>query len=209
MVKYILTYFEVRGYAEAARQVFHLAGVEFEDRRVTHDQWNAEIKEGTTLGKLPILQVDGFEIPQSQAITRYLARKFGFAGKTPEEQAWVDAIADQFKDFAGPFREYIVAERLGKPTEEVARIRAEVSVPAVESFVALLTNILSKSKSGFLVGDNVTFADLILADILVTLQKNGFINNESKYEKVLEHQKRVHNLPGLKNYIETRPDTQF
>lgn len=66
----------------------------------------------TPFGKLPLLEVDGKVIPQSQAIARYVAKQFGefifnfsslfcfiitgFAGNTPFESAWVDAIGDQF-----------------------------------------------------------------------------------------------------------------
>lgn len=37
MPSYKLTYFDARGFAEPARMIFHLAGVEFEDYRFTHE----------------------------------------------------------------------------------------------------------------------------------------------------------------------------
>ncbi|VDN35040.1 unnamed protein product [Cylicostephanus goldi] len=50
-------------------------------------------------GQMPVLEVDGKKLAQSFAIVRFLARKFGYAGKTPFEEALVDSIADQWKDF--------------------------------------------------------------------------------------------------------------
>ena len=37
--EYKLNYFDVRGYGETARLIFHYAGVPFEDRRFTHEEW--------------------------------------------------------------------------------------------------------------------------------------------------------------------------
>ncbi|CAI5441902.1 unnamed protein product [Caenorhabditis angaria] len=209
MVNYKLTYFDTRGLAEASRQVFHLAGVKFEDVRIPFGDPSWEkLKKKTPFGQIPVLSVDGFEIPQSMAILRYLSRKFGFAGKTPEEEAWVDAIVDQFKDYIVSFRQLIVAVREKKSVDEIEKIRKEISDPAKESYFKILNGILTKSKSGFLVGDSVTFADLVVADNLVTLEKNGEFNR-SEQPKLTALLEKVHNLPKLKKYIGSRPDTQF
>ena len=39
--KYRLTYFNSRGFAETARMLFALADVDFEDRRMTREEWPA------------------------------------------------------------------------------------------------------------------------------------------------------------------------
>lgn len=47
--KYVLTYFNVRGRAEATRLMFKAAGAEFEDRRITFEEWGKrkeELKSG-------------------------------------------------------------------------------------------------------------------------------------------------------------------
>ena len=44
MPKYVLTYFNIRGKGEATRLVFKAAGVEFEDRRITFEEWG-QLKE--------------------------------------------------------------------------------------------------------------------------------------------------------------------
>ncbi|EYC01073.1 hypothetical protein Y032_0110g142 [Ancylostoma ceylanicum] len=60
-------------------------------------------------GQVPVLEVDGKQLAQSSAISRYLARKFGLAGKTPFEDAVVDSIADQCADFRIESRPYFYA----------------------------------------------------------------------------------------------------
>uniref|UniRef100_A0A1I7TSF8 glutathione transferase n=1 Tax=Caenorhabditis tropicalis TaxID=1561998 RepID=A0A1I7TSF8_9PELO len=209
MPSYKLTYFDVRGLAEASRLLFHLAGVEFEDHRVAFggSEWE-KLKEKTPFGQMPVLSVDGFEIPQSAAILRYLAKKFGFAGKTPEEQAWADAIVDQFKDFFGQFRQLIIAQRSGKSVEEIEKVKKEVVIPARESYFKILNGLLNKSKSGFLVGDGITFADLVIAENIETLEKFGFFNpsEESKLDGL---RKKVYTHPNIKGYVASRPESQI
>ena len=48
MPKYVLTYFNVRGRAEPTRLLFKAAGVEFEDRRMTFEEWGTKKEEMKT-----------------------------------------------------------------------------------------------------------------------------------------------------------------
>lgn len=76
MVHYKLTYFLSRGLGDVSRQLFHLADVDFEDERLEKPHF-LEKKETYPFKQVPVLSVDGFQIPQSMAIARYLAKKFG------------------------------------------------------------------------------------------------------------------------------------
>ena len=58
MTRYKLTYFDAaasRG--EECRLALHLAGLPFEDERLSRDQWAAR-RESTPFGALPVLTVD-------------------------------------------------------------------------------------------------------------------------------------------------------
>lgn len=49
-------------------------------------------------GQVPVLEVDGQMLAQSNTISRYLARKHDLAGKDEWEQALADMYADNIND---------------------------------------------------------------------------------------------------------------
>ena len=93
MVEYKYYYFDFRGLGELVRLVFAATGQKFEDVRIPREKW-PEWKHKTPFGKLPYLEViDGsnsFTLSQSKAISRFLAKKFGLAGKNEKESAIID-----------------------------------------------------------------------------------------------------------------------
>lgn len=99
MPAYKLYYFNLRGRAELARLLFAHAGVEYEDVRFDRDsEWPTTYKPKMPFGQCPVLEVDGKMLAQSHTIGRYLARKFGLAGKDEWEQAQADMYADCLMD---------------------------------------------------------------------------------------------------------------
>ncbi|CAB02293.1 glutathione transferase [Caenorhabditis elegans] len=197
MPSYKLTYFSIRGLGEPIRHLFHLAGVSFEDERLAYggSPWE-QVKE-----KYPMSQL-------SAAILRYLGRKFGFAGKTPEEEAWVDAVVDLFKDFLSEFKHLIYASLNGKSADEIERVRTEIAIPARNVYFKNLNDLLKRSKSGFLIGDGITFADIVVTNYLETL-KTFELYNGSDEPKLVALQKKVYEQPGIKECIATRVLTEF
>uniref|UniRef100_A0A1I7TDA6 glutathione transferase n=1 Tax=Caenorhabditis tropicalis TaxID=1561998 RepID=A0A1I7TDA6_9PELO len=207
MPSYKLSYFDVRALAEPSRIIFALFDVPYEDNRVSVEEWS-EMKRKTPFGQLPVLEVDGIEIGQSMSITRYLARKFGIAGKTPEEEAIADSIVDQYRDFIFFFRQFTSSVFYGKDTDEINTIRIEVVEPARDAFLSIINRFLNGSKSGFLVGDSLTWADIVIADNLTSLHKNEFLDFQ-KEKKLEEFYNKIHSIPGIKEYISKRKDTNI
>ncbi|CAA93086.1 Glutathione S-transferase 4 [Caenorhabditis elegans] len=205
MPNYKLLYFDARALAEPIRIMFAMLNVPYEDYRVSVEEWS-KLKPTTPFGQLPILQVDGEQFGQSMSITRYLARKFGLAGKTAEEEAYADSIVDQYRDFIFFFRQFTSSVFYGSDADHINKVRFEVVEPARDDFLAIINKFLAKSKSGFLVGDSLTWADIVIADNLTSLLKNGFLDF-NKEKKLEEFYNKIHSIPEIKNYVATRKDS--
>ncbi|XP_077981200.1 glutathione S-transferase 1-like [Glandiceps talaboti] len=207
MPTYRLSYFDIRGIAEPIRLIFAVAGVEFEDKRITEEQWPSEKTSGKyPFGTMPILEVDGVTLAQSYAIARYLANEFGLAGKTNMEKAQVDMVADAVKDFG---------EKMGKMFMEKDEEKKAEIIKTVESkdapvYLAAIEKILTSNKDGdgYFVGESLTWADLTFvnqteyypmfgSDVLVP------------YPKLKALVDRVNALPKIKAWKDKRPETKY
>ncbi|CAI2353625.1 unnamed protein product [Caenorhabditis sp. 36 PRJEB53466] len=209
MTKYRLHYFNARGYAEATRIMFHMAGVEFEDVRIELEDWikpDSTLKEQQPFGQMPVLEVDGEKIPQSFAIARFIGKELGFAGKTHIEQAWVDAFGDLYKDFLNEMKPWAMIA-FGYPGQSGNRedLKKSALDPAREKYFKILSKRLEKSKSGFIADSGVTWADLFFFETTTTL-----IGFEPEYlgtdfPEVTAYYNRIQNHEKIKPYLETRP----
>ncbi|RFO94745.1 glutathione S-transferase [Rhodoferax lacus] len=77
MSQLTLTYFDFNGgRGEPARLALCLGGISFEDKRFAFPEF-AEVRKSTPFGQVPTLHVDGVQITQSDAITRYVGKLAG------------------------------------------------------------------------------------------------------------------------------------
>uniref|UniRef100_A0A914DBV9 glutathione transferase n=1 Tax=Acrobeloides nanus TaxID=290746 RepID=A0A914DBV9_9BILA len=106
MVHYKISYFDARSLGEPVRLILKYANVPFEDDRIPKDQWPTR-KLGMPYNQIPVLWVDGIPLAQSYAIYRFLAKKYGLAGKDDFESAQIDEIADFHKDVTAELSQYL------------------------------------------------------------------------------------------------------
>lgn len=97
-----LTYFFGWGLAEQARWLLasRPETSHFTNRCLsTHSEFDA-LRAGSHLlfNQLPLLEIDGLSLIQSQALVRYLALRGGLAGQSPAEAARADMVAEAIKD---------------------------------------------------------------------------------------------------------------
>jgi glutathione S-transferase len=89
-----LTYFDMRGRAEAIRLFLHATRTEFEDTRiVSRDDW-AVLKPTLPFGALPIYESRGIRLGESHAILRHLGRRFTSATQSELIVAGLDVAQE-------------------------------------------------------------------------------------------------------------------
>jgi len=207
MPTYKLIYFNLIGRGETIRMIFKMAGVEFEDFRIERDQFTPEMKAETPFGQLPVLEVDGVKLCQSNACARYLARKFNLVGKTDLEQAQVDMIADCFEDSIRP----VIACFQEKDETKRAEMKKKYAEEQLPAYLALLEKLLTANHGGdkFFVGDELTWVDLQFLSFAVWITHSGVQNSIDSFPKLSALKKRVESIPKIAEWIEKRPKTEF
>ena len=149
-------------------------------------------------GQLPVLVVDGKTmIGQSGSINRYLAslvKKDGFIPSDPVKAALADALHETAQDLS----KIMPINNL----EESQMFKEEFFSTTLSSKLPALVKMLGAQQ--FFCGESVTYADFALYVImdLVRLLEPGVI---SQHNNITSWMARVEQLPGVKNYLETRP----
>lgn len=201
MPTYKLIYFNGRGRAELSRLIFAQAGQEYEDCRVDKDGW-AAIKPDTPFGQLPVLEVDGVKLCQSMAMARYLAKTFGLAGKNDLESALVDVIADCGEDMTQPLISLVHEKDEGRKAEMKKKFEEE----QLPESLAKLEKML---KGDYFVGDEMTWADIAIAQSLTWPAMAGVTVNYDKIPKLKALKDRVESSPKIAAWIAKRPESPF
>ncbi|DBA02507.1 TPA: hypothetical protein N0F65_010979, partial [Lagenidium giganteum] len=67
-------YFPMAGRAEAIRLALHIGGIPFEDQRVPFPDFASTVKPAMPFGQVPVVEVNGEPMAQSQALLRYVGR---------------------------------------------------------------------------------------------------------------------------------------
>jgi len=211
MPSYKLYYFNVRGRAEFIRYMFLHANVPFEDFRidstVNPGQWDT-YKPKMPMGQVPVLEIDGHEmLPQSLAIARYLAKQTHTYGANDLEAARIDAYVDLVNDIYPKIRPIIMAmfqKNNDLKQEEWAKVRDDVVKQ-----LGYLEDALKNNGSGWLVGKSISMADFFVGEFAdrITEKIDPKILDDSPHVKQLA--KKIAELPKIKEYIATRPQTTF
>lgn len=162
MPGYTLTYFPLRGRAEATRLLLADQGASWTEDEVQREDWitgKRDLKKNAVFGQIPRFQDGDFVLYQSNAILRYLGRKYGIGGGNEQEVAIIEMINDGVEDLRMKFYKFLFSEN--EPNKEAFLAEQAAQFGYFE-------RILSKNSNGatFLVGDKISYADYNLLDTL-------------------------------------------
>uniref|UniRef100_A0A915K7L4 glutathione transferase n=1 Tax=Romanomermis culicivorax TaxID=13658 RepID=A0A915K7L4_ROMCU len=251
MVHYKLCYFNVRGKAEGIRYIFAQAGVDFEDHRVSQDEWPqlkpskfwiCMYKNRTPMGQLPVLHVDSKVLCQSIAIARYIAKEYGKfeeansytdeynigkssltyeenfetsdmssyndpSADTPMGQLPVLHIDNKVLCQSMAIARYIAKEYGLIPSNHFLAAKADMIVDGLgDQYPNIRPYMMALMKGD--ADEALSWADLLVAeqlDRLILFNKSDSILAGHKHLAHLV--KHVHELPNIKKYLASRPQT--
>uniref|UniRef100_A0A914WDM6 glutathione transferase n=1 Tax=Plectus sambesii TaxID=2011161 RepID=A0A914WDM6_9BILA len=205
MAHYKLHYFNLGGRGEFIRKILAQAGVEFEDHRITMEEW-PQVKPSFPNGQVPVLEVDGKYLAQSYAIARFLARKHNLTGKDDWEAAKADMYVDGVEEVIQKTMPMVMALLFGKGdlNEVLAKLKPEVFEP----FFTKYEKILHENGGEHFVGKQLTWADIMIADFLQRLSwvDSTVLDGHSGLKTFVRH---IHDLPNIKKHTAAHTDMKW
>jgi glutathione S-transferase len=155
-----LTYFAGWGLAEQCRWVMAACGVEWDQTSLSRHEEFVALRDGgaLTFGQLPLLEVDGLRIVQSQAIVRYVARRGGLVGVDDAECATIDMVAEAVRDARSGLTSYPFSD---DPPAHASQCRARLMGKQLPYLEAVL-----RRGGGAVVPSGLSYADVLIAEML-------------------------------------------
>ena len=202
-----LHYFKGRGRAETTRWMLAASNIEFVNMSLEdHTDFDA-LKSSRKLpfNQLPLLEIGGLKLSQSSAMISFLARKGGLHGKTDEDAVWCDMLIGAVNDFNIPAMQFAF-----KSDKDEAYKDLEASL---KKFGNHFEFRLTQNEGGFLVGKQLSSADIILAESLTSFVEFHPDCLEC-YPYLMELRNRVVSDPNIKGYLNSinrwrLPDDQY
>jgi glutathione S-transferase len=195
-----LTYFDFHGgRGEPARLALAIGGILFEDDRVAPSDWPAR-KADTPFGALPVLEVDGQALAQSNAINRYVGT---LAALYPSD-AWQAALCDEVMEAVEDINTKLAGTFFLSEEEKKTQRKALVEGP-IPFFLTRLQQRLETHGGRYFAGDRLSVADLKVF-VWIRHLKSGVLDHvpanltDRVAPKLVEHYERVKNDPRIQGY---------
>jgi len=208
-VKPILTYFRARSRAEVPRLIMEDAGVEYDYADFNMAEWRDGLKDDLgpflAFGQVPLYQDSlKLNVVQSQAINRYVARKYGYAGSNEREVVLIDMIAEGARDLL----DGSVKSRFFRPAEQRQDEIKKFAEGTLNDWLNYFADLLEDNNKGkgYFVGDKVSYCDFAVYEVLVNLQGvKEWKEVISLFTDLTDWMKRVESRPKIKAYLASEP----
>merc|ERR1711962_74520 len=203
MPSYKFHYFNGKGRGEMVRMLFVVAGKEFEDVRFEQSEWPS-LKEKFPYGQVPASEIDGKIYGQSMAIATYLAKEFGYYGKTNLDGFVIDQVLQLIQDLIQCGVKFYFEKDEAKKAELSKQFK-ETDAPR---FFGFFENMLKESGAGFFVGNDITLADIAVYDVLTGMMAS-FMGPTEQFPMLKALGEKVGANEKLKEHMSKRPETPF
>ena len=203
MPSYKLTDFDFSGgRGEPIRIAFHAAGIEFEDNRISFPEF-AEMRASSRFNSVPVLYIDGAQVTQSNAISRFVGKLAGLYPEDDLQALYCDEVLGAVEDL-----NHYVVRTFGLQGEELKQARENLADGWLSTYLKGFDDLLSRGGGEYFADNQLTIADLKVL-VQVNSVASGHLDHiptdivQRLAPSLLEHQKRVQNHPLVTAYYES------
>jgi len=200
MPKLKLTYFDIHGgRGERARLALSMGGIPFEDDRVSPSDWERR-KPNTPFGTLPVLEVDGQTLAQSNALNRYVGK---LTDLYPTD-AWQAALCDEAMEAVEDISTKLATTMFLPDEDKKVQRKALIDGP-IPFYLSRLQQRLEAHGGCYFAADRLTVGDLKVF-VWIRHLKSGVLDHipadlpDRIAPKLVEHYERVKNDPRVQAY---------
>ncbi len=155
MSKFKLTYFDFNGgRGEPIRIAFHAAGVDFEDHRISFDEF-MKTRGDMRFTCSPELEVDGVIVTQSNSMLRYVGKMAGLYPEDDLQALFCDEAMGAVEDLL-----HHIVHTFGLEGDELKAAREKLSDGWISVIVKGLAEILQRGGGEYFADNKLTVADL-------------------------------------------------
>lgn len=204
MTSYKLTYFDIDGgRAEPIRIAFHAAGIAFEDVRLSFPEFG-EMRKSARFNSLPILEIDGAPITQSNAMCHYVGKMAGLYPDDALQALYCDEVMGAVEDVS-----HYIVRTFGLEGDALKAAREKLVDGWLTVYLKGLEELLVRGGGKYFADNRLTVADL-KASVLTGWVLSGLLDHvpadlvQRVAPKLVEHQKRVNDDPIVSAYYDSR-----
>ncbi len=195
-----LTYFDFHGgRAEPVRLALHLGGVAFDDHRFPGAQFPV-VRKAMPLGQVPVLEVDGAPVTQSDAILRFAGKRAGLYPTDDFQALLCDEVVAAAEDIG-----IKIGNTFGLTGEALKAARQLLVDGPLPQYLVWLQNQLKSHGGAYFADGRLTIADLKIF-VLIRSLNSGQLDHVSKdlvaktAPSLFDHAQRVAAHPGVVAY---------
>jgi len=204
MSSYELTYFDFDGgRAEPIRIAFHAAGIDFEDNRLSFPEFS-EMRQSTRFNSVPVLEIDGAAVTQSNALSRYVGKMAGLYPEDELQALYCDEVMDALEDVL-----HYVVPTFGLQGDELRKAREELADGWLTVYLRGLGELLARGGGEYFANNGLTVADL-KAFVQTRWLRSGSLDHvptdlvQRVAPGLVEHQELIESDPRVVAYYASR-----
>ncbi len=205
MPSYKLTYFNFDGgRGEPIRIALHAAGIDFEDERLSFEQFS-EMRHGTPFNALPVLSVDDADVTQTNSLLRYVGRMADLYPTDNLQALYCDEVMSVFEDI-----NHQVGQTLFLQGEELRLAREKLADGWLTVYLGGLDKLLARGGGEYFADNQLSVADL-KAFVQVRSLRSGILDHiptdlvDRLAPALVKHQGRIEADARVVAYYASRP----